>query len=155
MTAPQRRPATRQRRLLDSPWVAAALAAVVILLAGVLVVPGLLNGPGPSATATLGPSDTPAPTPSPSSGLPTFARPTPSPAATFTTYVVRQGDTLNSIARQFATTARSIAWWNRGTYPSLDPESETYDPDRLEIGWALMLIPGIEVDDTNPPTPSP
>lgn len=156
MTEPQRRPAPAPRRTLDSPWVAAALALVVILLAAVLIVPGLLGGsvPGPTGTpaGSAGPSD-PGATGTPVA--PTFVRPTPSPAPTFTTYVVRQGDTLNSIARQFATTARSIAWWNRSAYPSLDPESETYDPDRLEIGWALMLIPGIEVDDTNPPTPTP
>lgn len=153
MTVPQRRPADRPRRALDSPWVAAALAIIVILLAVLLIVPGLISGPGSSPSPTAGGSS--APTASPSPAVPSFARPTPSPAPTFTTYVVRQGDTLNSIAREFDTTARSIAWWNRGTYPSLDPESESYDPDRLEVGWALVLIPGLEVDDTNPPTPSP
>lgn len=152
MTVPQRRPAP-PRRTLDSPWVAAALAVVVLLLAVILIVPGLMGGPAPTAAPTAG--STAEPTASPSPGAPTFVRPTPSPAPSFTSYVVRQGDTLNSIAKQFATTARSIAWWNRGTYPSLDPESESYDPDRLEIGWTLVLIPGIEVDDTNPPTPSP
>lgn len=154
MTVPQRRPVAPPRRTLDSPWVAAALAAIVILLAAILIVPGLLGGPGATATPVATGSAAPA-TASPSPAAPTFVRPTPSPAPTFTSYVVRQGDTLNSIARQFATTGRSIAWWNRGTYPSLDPESEAYDPDRLEIGWTLVLIPGLEVDDTNPPTPSP
>jgi peptidoglycan/xylan/chitin deacetylase (PgdA/CDA1 family) len=155
MTVPQRRPAEPPRRILDSPWVAAALAVIVLLLAAILVVPGLLGGPGPAPTATPVSTSASTATASPSAGVPTFARPTPSPDATFTSYVVRQGDTLNSIAKEFDTTARSIAWWNRGTYPSLDPESESYDPDRLEIGWTLVLIPGIEVDDTNPPTPSP
>ena len=155
MTVPQRRPADPPRRTLDSPWVAAALAVVVLLIAGILIVPGLLGGPGPGPTGTPPGSETPLATPSPSAGAPTFARPTPSPAASFTSYVVRPGDTLNSIAKQFSTTGRSIAWWNRGTYPSLDPESDSYDPDRLEVGWTLLLIPGVEVDDTNPPTPSP
>lgn len=156
MTEPQRRPAAPPRRTLDSPWVAAALAVVVLLLAGILIVPGLLGGPGPRPGPTGTPLEsTPVGTPSRSPGVATFARPTPSPAASLTSYVVRQGDTLNSIAKQFSTTARSIAWWNRGTYPSLDPESEGYDPDRLEIGWTLVLVPGVEVDDTNPPTPSP
>jgi len=82
-------------------------------------------------------------------------RPTPSPAPTFMTYVVRAGDTLTSIAREFRTSARSIAWWNRGAHPSLDPESEAYDPNRIEIGWLLVLLPGMTVDETNPPTPSP
>jgi len=154
MTVPRRRPAAPPRRALDSPWVAATLALVVILLGAILILPGLINSPGSTPTPTAGGSSA-VPTASPSPAAPSFVRPTPSPAPTFTTYVVRQGDTLNSIARRFDTTARSIAWWNRGTYPSLDPESESYDPDRLEVGWALVLIPGIEVDDTNPPTPSP
>jgi peptidoglycan/xylan/chitin deacetylase (PgdA/CDA1 family) len=145
---------------LASPWLTVGLAAVaVVLVAAILALPGLFAaaGPTPSPTATAGcppacPSPTSAPTPSVE---PTFVRPTPSPAPTFMTYVVRAGDTLTSIARQFRTTARSIAWWNRGTHPSLDPESEGYDPNRIDIGWALVLIPGVTVDETNPPTPSP
>src|SRR5690242_13622263 len=114
MTVPQRRPADPARRTLDSPWVAAALAVIVIVLAGILIVPGLLGGPGPGASGKPGPGDTSAPIGSPSpTPIPTFARPTPSPNATFVSYVVRVGDTLTSIAKQFATTARSIAWWNR------------------------------------------
>ena len=68
---------------------------------------------------------------------------------------LRVGDTLTSIARAFGTTGRSIAWWNRGTYPSLDPESPGYDPNRLELGWVLVLIPGTTVDEADPPSPSP
>ncbi|HEX2626389.1 MAG TPA: polysaccharide deacetylase family protein [Candidatus Limnocylindrales bacterium] len=154
MTVPQRRPATPPRRTLDSPWLAAALGIAVLLLAGILIVPGLLGGSVPGPTGTPAGSEVAAASPSPTPTA-TFARPTPSPAASFTSYVVRSGDTLNSIARRFDTTARSIAWWNRGTYPSLDPESESYNPDRLELGWVLVLIPGQVVDDTNPPTPSP
>ncbi|HET7181610.1 MAG TPA: polysaccharide deacetylase family protein [Candidatus Limnocylindrales bacterium] len=157
MTPPTRRQPDAPRRALESPWVAAALAAVVILLTGVLIVPGLLGGSGPGSTSPAGtqagsggPLPSLGPTPAP-----TFARPTPSPAASFTSYVVRAGDTLNSIARTFDTTARSIAWWNRGAYPTLDPESDSYDPDRLELGWTLVLLPGVVVDDANPPTPSP
>ena len=150
-----RRPSDR-RTFLESPWLAALLGAVVLLLALAILLPGLLNptGPGPTATHPPEPSPT-APTPSPSPAAPTFVRPTPSPAPTFTAYVVRQGDTLTSIARAYRTSARSIAWWNRGTYPSLDPESEGYDPNHLEVGWRLVLIPDTVVDDTNPPTPSP
>jgi peptidoglycan/xylan/chitin deacetylase (PgdA/CDA1 family) len=62
------------------------------------------------------------------------------------------GDTLPAIAGRFGTTARSIAYWNRVTHPSLDPESPTYEPDRIEIGWTLGLIPGIEVDEQELPT---
>lgn len=152
MTYPRRRPA-RRRSLLESPWLSVALVVVVLLLGAALVIPGLLSQtPGPSAAT---PAPTSAPTATATLPAPTFVRPTPSPQPTFTTYLVRAGDTLNSIAKAFATTARSIAWWNRGAYPSLDPESEAYDPDHLEIGWLLQLIPGAVVDDTNPPTPSP
>jgi peptidoglycan/xylan/chitin deacetylase (PgdA/CDA1 family) len=137
-----------------------ALALVV----AIVILPGLLAEARPTATPIASASCVPAcPSPSgPAPSLeptpsvePTFVRPTPSPLPTFTTYVVRSGDTLTSIARVFRTTARSIAWWNRGAYPGLDPESESYDPNRIEVGWSLVLIPGLTIDDTNPPTPSP
>ena len=37
-------------------------------------------------------------------------------------YKVVSGDSLDKIAKKFKTSARSIAYWNRATYPSLDPE---------------------------------
>lgn len=148
-----RRPVQR-RSALESPWVAAALAVTVLALAAIIVVPGLLAPAGPGATPSTPPGSA-EPSPTATLAAPTFVRPTPSPIPTFTSYVVKAGDTLNSIAREFDTTGRSIAWWNRGTYPSLDPESEGYDPDRLQVGWKLVLIPHAVVDDTNPPTPSP
>jgi hypothetical protein len=154
MTPPPPRPRTVHRSRLDSPWLAAALVVIVVsIIAAILVLPGRLGplGPGPSGTLT---SST-APTASPTAAAPTFVRPTPSPRPSFTSHVVHPGDTLNSIARAFRTTARSIAWWNRGAYPTLDPESQAYDPDHLEVGWVLVLIPDTVVDDTNPPTPSP
>jgi peptidoglycan/xylan/chitin deacetylase (PgdA/CDA1 family) len=69
-------------------------------------------------------------------------------------YAVVAGDNLNSIARKFATTARSIAFWNRATYPSLDPYSSGYRPDRIEVGWVLSVVPGVVVDEADLPTPS-
>jgi peptidoglycan/xylan/chitin deacetylase (PgdA/CDA1 family) len=135
---------------------AGALAVVVLALAGVLIVPGLLNGARPGATGSpAAPSGSAAAVATASPAPPTFVRPTPSPPPTFTSYVVRAGDTLASIANQFGTTPRSIAWWNRGAYPTLDPESQDYDPDRLEVGWILTVLPDSEVDEANPPTPSP
>ena len=75
------------------------------------------------------------------------ATPTPTPLPTFLTYVVKSGDTLDSIARGHGTTARSIAFWNRSQYPSLDPDSAAYAPDRIKIGWVLLLVPDIEIDE--------
>jgi hypothetical protein len=145
------------RKTLRSPWLTATLAILAIALLAVIValpqiVATLSATPAPTIAA---PTPTPVPTTAGPTPEPTFARPTPSPEPTFTSYTVRPGDSLTSIARVYQTTNRSIAWWNRGTYPSLDPESATYEPDRIEVGWVLVLIPGAVVDDANPPTPSP
>lgn len=150
---PERARPRRQRTLLDSPVVAGALVlAVAGVVAAILLVPGLLPaidfGAGQSQAA-VGPTATSA---GPTPAL-TFARPTPSPAPTFQTYRVKPGDTLNSIARRFDTDGRSIAWWNRGFYPSLDPESPDYDPNTIRIDWTLIVIPDTFVDDENPPEP--
>jgi peptidoglycan/xylan/chitin deacetylase (PgdA/CDA1 family) len=146
-------------RTLGSPWLTAGLALIVVLLAVVAIaLPNLIGLPG-SSHAPQGSSPAPIPTltagPTGPTPEPTFTRPTPSPEPTFTSYVVRSGDTLTSIATRFRTTARSIAWWNRGTYPSLDPESAGYRPNSIRTGWILVLLPGVTVDETNPPTPSP
>jgi hypothetical protein len=62
---------------------------------------------------------------------------------------------LTSIARLHGTTARSIAYWNRAAYPSLDPDSDAYKPDYLAIGWVLALIPNAQVDPENLPSLPP
>lgn len=151
---PERPRRRRQQSILDSPVLSAVLVVVALALGAVLFLPGLLAptvpGPGSSARATNGTPAQTGPTPSP-----TFARPTPSPAPTFVTYVVQSGDSLNSIAKKFRTTARSIAWWNRGRYPRLDPEGPNYDPNTIRVGWILAVMPDTIVDDNNPPTPSP
>jgi len=36
----------------------------------------------------------------------------------------------------------SLSYWNRARYPSLDPESSAYAPNRIEAGWRLGYIPG-------------
>ncbi len=94
-------------------------------------------------TGTLGPAPSPSPAPSP---VPVPATtpgpPTPTPAPTFAAYTVKAGDNLTTIARAFRTTPRSIAYWNRDTHPSLDPESPRYAPNKLQIGWVLKVLPG-------------
>jgi peptidoglycan/xylan/chitin deacetylase (PgdA/CDA1 family) len=133
---------------------AGRLAAV---LAALLVVVACVPGIGPESAAPDGASGGPtsaagSPTPTP---LPSFVRPTPTPRPTFLAYVVRTGDTLTSIARQHDTTARSIAYWNRDAHPSLDPESGAYDPNRIDVGWTLQLIPGAVSAPGDAPTPPP
>lgn len=96
-----------------------------------------------AARPTPAPVPTPTPPPPPpATPTPTPGPPTPTPEPTFATYTVKSGDTLTSIARRFRTTPRSIAYWNRDTYPSLDPESSHYAPNRLQIGWVLRVLPG-------------
>jgi hypothetical protein len=73
---------------------------------------------------------------------------------TFMTYVVGRGDSLNTIAHRFGTKARSIAFWNRATYPSLDPESSRYKPNSIQVGWTLVLIPGVIFDENAIPEPT-
>jgi peptidoglycan/xylan/chitin deacetylase (PgdA/CDA1 family) len=143
------------RSILESPIVAAILGIVALGLVGALLLPNLLPGGGPGQSGSVPPGGA---TAAPTAPGPTFNRPTPSPRPTFVSHVVESGDTLSSIARLYRTTARSIAWWNRGTYPTLDPESADYDPNNLKIGWVLQVLPDSEVDENKPPpltTPDP
>lgn len=114
---------------------------------------------GPASGTAAGESAaiaTPLPSPSGPSARPSFVRPTPTPLPTFLVYTVRPGDTLTSIARLFGTTARSIAFWNRTNHPSLDPDSPSYAPDRIQAGWNLFLIPDVELDPEDlPEIPTP
>ena len=101
------------------------------------------------------PTATPVPTPAGPTPTPSFVRPTPTPQPTFFSYTVKSGDSLGAIAKRFKTSARSISYWNRATYPSLDPESGSYRPDYLKVGWVIVLIPNAEVDPEDLPTLPP
>jgi len=110
---------------------------------------GSAGSGGGSPVATISPTPAAAgPTPTP------IVPPTPTPRPTFLVHVVVKGDSLNTIAHRYGTTARSIAFWNRATYPSLDPESSKYRPDLLKLGWTLLLIPNDTVDEQDLPDPS-
>lgn len=149
------RPADVNGRLTRVGLGAALAIAAALFLAGCL--PSGTRGEGagaaspdgtgsPEVTATAAPSG---PTPHP-----TFVPPTPTPEPTFLVYVVKKSDSLNTIAHRFGTTARSIAFWNRSTYPSLDPESASYRPDLLKLGWTLVLRPNDVVDEQDLPETS-
>lgn len=109
---------------------------------------------GPAGSLAEG-SPTPVATPAGPTPLPSFVYPTPTPTPPFAAYTVKRGDTLTSLALRFKTSARSIAYWNRVTYPSLDPDSAAYQPNRLEVGWVLLYLPGQVVDPEDLPTLSP
>jgi hypothetical protein len=135
------------RRLAAATFVAGWVA---VFAAGCIPPSGRVGSPtgAPDTSASLA---TPLPSPSGPSTRPSFVRPTPTPLPTFLVYTVRPGDTLTSIARLFHTTARSIAFWNRATHPSLDPDSPTYAPDRIQAGWNLYLVPDVELDPEDLP----
>jgi nucleoid-associated protein YgaU len=132
-------------------------AGPTVLLALAAIVAGCLpSSTGPASSAATGSvpaAETPTSTPSPSgpSPSPSFVRPTPTPMPTFMVYVVKRGDSLNTIAHRFGTKARSIAFWNRASYPSLDPESSRYSPNSIQVGWMLILIPGVLFDENAVP----
>ena len=134
----------------------AILAAVVVAAC----IPGTFGRPGATPIGSTGSPPVAAATGMPSTAgpsvRPSFVRPTPTPQPTFLAYVVKRGDTLTSIALAHGTTARSIAFWNRIQHPSLDPDSPTYSPNRIEVGWILLLVPDLELDPEDlPPQPTP
>ena len=131
-------------------WASAALAALLgaILVALVVVVAVVLPGlssPAPSASPSTtasaslvaaSPSATATPSPSPT------ATPSETPLPSVLEVEVQPGDSLNAIADRYDTHPRSIAFWNRDRYPTLDPQSPDYEPDQIQIGWTLVVYPG-------------
>lgn len=90
-------------------------------------------GPSPSAS----PSATPSPTASHVTG---------------TTYTVRRGDTLASIARAYGATLQELQAWNSTRYPSL-----ATNPNVIEPGWVLIVSgdPNVTPRPTSAPTQAP
>ena len=123
-----------------------SLALVALL---VLSACGGSVSPSPSAQGSGSPVVTPSPTewsgetvtPAPSASQAPSGTP---PAGT--TYTVRAGDTMFSIARAYGTTVAQLQAWNAERYPSL-----AADPDTLQAGW-LLVVSG-DPDATPLPTP--
>jgi LysM repeat protein len=145
----------RTRRPTSGSLALVSLIVALVVLAGCVPDPANRGSAAGTDTAAITPEPTPAgPTPTPS-----YVRPTPTPLPTFFVYTVRSGDTLSRIARLYGTDGRSIAYWNRLAYPSLDPDSDQYKPNYIAVGWNLQLIPNTVVDPEalppGPPTPTP
>jgi len=119
-----------------------AATLVTLLVAGCQLL-GTADSPGASSEAASAAPSASAPTPTPRQ---TVSLPEATPLPAFTLYAVRGGDSLLSIAARFGTSPLSLSYWNRDRYPTLDPDTTTYAPDRIEVGWRLRLIPGVEVD---------
>src|SRR4051812_39705593 len=152
MTPMSRVPPIGSRRRPHADRLRAGLAAVGLVIVTIALVgclPTGSRGSGvPGSDAVLVPTASPtAPPPTGPTPTPSFVPPTPTPAPTFLVVTVKSGDSLNTIAHAFGTTARSIAFWNRSTYPSLDPESPKYRPAVLQIGWTLFLVPNAVYDE--------
>ncbi len=109
---------------------AATLLVVLVLLTA------CSSSPTPSASGTASgqPTATATSTGSaqPSDGASTT--PTSTPSSVGTTYVVRAGDTLSSIARAWGTTVGQLQVWNGERHPSL-----VTDPNSLQVGWELIV----------------
>lgn len=135
--------------------------ALLLAAALLFAAPAACTAPAPSPTASA------TPTPSPSSPIaghgPTTVPTVPpqataAPSPTFLAYTVAPGDTLVGIARRFDTTWQSLVFWNRDRYDRLDPTDPAYDVNRIDVGWQLVLIPGLVLDyepipDVATPTP--
>jgi LysM domain len=138
------------------PAVAVIALGAALALGGCIASVARSESPSVRSAASTGPSTAPEPSGPPGpTPIPSFVRPTPTPLPTFLAYVVRSGDSLNTIAHRFGTTGRSIAYWNRAAYPSLDPEAPSYKPNVIRVGWTLVLIPNSVVDEQTLPDPTP
>jgi hypothetical protein len=126
--------------------VATPLVLAIFVIAGCVDIESLVSHP--PAGSPLG-VRTPVPTP-------VLTAPVPTPEPTFLIYQVKARDVLEAIAKRYKTTVASIGYWNRKRYGSLDPDSSTYAPDSIKVGWLLRIHPGQTTDsDYADPEPSP
>jgi hypothetical protein len=130
--------------LPELPRLAVAAVALVVAAVALFFAGPMLLGVGEDGGTGSGPSPTPtvSPTPPPS--------PSPSPEPTPFVYVVRAGDTLSKIARQFGVTVDQIVAANRETIR---------DPDRISEGQQIVIptpVPSeIEGRPSEEPSASP
>lgn len=126
--------ATQRRGVPTSIIVGGSAIALVVVLLGVFLLPGLLMGGGPAATATPGPTsdvaavvatDTPAdPTTRPDRTEAPERTPKPK------TYTVKSGDTLIKIAKRFKVRVDRLTCLNK-----------IKNPDNVAVGRTLTIPP--------------
>jgi LysM repeat protein len=113
------------------PRVAVLAAALVIAALALFVI-------GPDLLGIGGGNETPTTTASPSAAAATASPdPTPIPAPTPQVYVIKEGDTLSGIARQFGLTVDQLLAANADTITN---------PDRIAVGDEI-IIPVPPADD--------
>lgn len=109
--------------------------------------------PPVSIVPTPTPESTPTQTPSPTQTQTQTPSPTATPGSVL--HTVARGETPSIIAARFDTTWQSLVFWNRERYPGLDPDDARYDPNRIEVGWQLIVWPCVIVPyDAPMPMPS-
>jgi peptidoglycan/xylan/chitin deacetylase (PgdA/CDA1 family) len=133
------------RALATLVWIAFVVFTIGCTTPGVTPSPTAAS-PAPPSTPSATPPTTPSPSPT--------TRPSPTSTPDTVVYTVVRGDSLSLIAARFDTTWQSLVYWNRDRYPSLDPAQPGYSPNRIEVGWQLVVWPGVVVA-YNPPLPTP
>ena len=129
---------------MKRPRLAALLGALTLLSACSSSPSPSASAAQPTPTSTPFASSVPSENASPSAGAIASATPTPGGV----TYVVRPGDTLSSISRDWGTTVAQLQAWNGEAYPSL-----LTDPNALETGWVLLVAS--DPNTTPQPTATP
>jgi hypothetical protein len=116
--------------------VAAPFVLALVVIAGCVDIDSLVSHP-PAGSPKTDPTAVP---------TPRLTAPVPTPEPTFLIYKVKPNDALAAIAKRYRTTIESIGYWNRARYGTLDPESSTYAPDSIKVGWLLRIHPGQTTD---------
>jgi len=103
-----------------------------------------------SSAPTSSPTASTQPTRSPAASETGSVAPTSTASPQVTTYLVRSGDTLYSIAQAWGTTVEQLQTWNAERYPSL-----ATDPGTVQVGWELIVAGNPNITPRPTATASP